>query len=52
MIKIILLIIIVGIILYKWDLDEMLITLEKIKIKFLDLWIRILSSKKQENNKK
>lgn len=47
MIKAILLAIIVAIILYKWDLDDMLILIGKIRIKLLDLWIRILSGKKK-----
>lgn len=47
MIKTILLAIIVALILYKWDLDEILIIIGKIKIKLLDLWIRILSGKKE-----
>lgn len=46
MIKTILFIGIVAVLLYKWDLDDMLIRLGKIKIKLLDLWIRILSGKK------
>lgn len=46
MIKIILLMGIAVILLYKWDLDDMLILIGKIKIKLLDLWIRILAGKK------
>lgn len=51
MIKIILLIIIVAIILYKWDLDEILILISEIKLKCLELWIKILGGKKQDDNK-
>lgn len=41
---------IVTLLLYNWDLDDILILIGKIKIKLLDLWIRILSGKNKNNN--